>query len=142
MKLKNVMDRFQVKTKFPALRVGDTVRVHVRIEEGEKQRIQVFEGTIIRRKRGAGVASFTVRKVSYGVGVERIFPMQSPAIAKIEILQRGKARRSRLYFLRQRRGKRSALETTAYTDPGAELATEKVESSPAEPSEVRSIAAP
>ncbi len=83
---------------FPAFRVGDTVRVHVRIVEGDKERVQVFEGVVIRRRRGGNRGTFTVRKVSYGVGVERIFPYASPRLEKIEILARGKVCRARLYY--------------------------------------------
>ena len=85
--------------------IGDTVRVHVRIEEGEKSRTQVFEGTVIAIHRGSIRTSFTVRKVSYGVGVERIFPVNSPRIDKIEITMRGAVRRAKLYYLRERAGK-------------------------------------
>ncbi len=95
--------------QFPNFRVGDTVRVHVRIVEGEKERIQVFEGVTIRRKRGGNRGCFTVRKVSYGVGVERIFPFFSPRIEKIEVLMRGRVRRARLYYLRERTGKAARI---------------------------------
>ena len=95
----------------PPFRSGDAVRVHVKIREGEKERIQVFEGVVLRR-RGAGVsATFTVRKISYGVGVERVFPVESPAVTKVEIKSRGHVRRSRLYFLRERRGKKARLRS-------------------------------
>ncbi len=79
---------------------GDRVKVHVRIREGEKERVQVFQGTIIRKKNGTTDASFTVRKVSYGIGVERIFPTNSPAIDKIEVVEKGSVRRSKIYYLR------------------------------------------
>jgi large subunit ribosomal protein L19 len=93
-----------------SFRAGDQVRVHVRIVEGDKERIQVFEGVVIAiRGRGAR-ASFTVRKVSYGVGVERIFPLQSPSVDKIEVVSSGKVRRGKLYFLRQRTGKKARLK--------------------------------
>ena len=93
-----------------SFRSGDHVRVHVRIVEGEKERIQVFEGVIIGiRGRGAR-ASFTVRKVSYGVGVERIFPLQSPSVDKIEVVSSGKVRRAKLYYLRERTGKKARLK--------------------------------
>jgi len=95
----------------PPFRPGDTVRVHVNITEGDKQRIQVFEGVVIRR-RGAGCsATFTVRKLSYGVGVERIFPTESPAVTKVEIKSRGHVRRSRLYYLRGLTGKKARLRS-------------------------------
>ncbi len=95
----------------PPFRVGDTVRVHVKVREGEKERIQVFEGVVIRRRGGGASETFTVRKVSYGVGVERILPVQSPAVTKIEIKSRGHVRRSRLYYLRDLRGKKARLRS-------------------------------
>jgi large subunit ribosomal protein L19 len=93
----------------PEFRSGDTVRVHVRIKEGDKERVQVFEGVVLQRRRGGASASFTVRKVSYGVGVERIFPLQSPTIAKIEVKARGRVRRSRLTYLRELSGKAARI---------------------------------
>ena len=93
----------------PAFRVGDTVNVHFRIREGEKERVQVFKGVVIRKTRGGAGATFTVRKVSGGVGVERIFPLHSPRIEKLEITARGHVRRSRLYYLRDLRGKKARL---------------------------------
>ena len=99
-----------IKEANPAIRVGDVVKVHVKIREGERERIQVFEGTIIARK-GAGVSeTFTVRRVSYGVGVERVFPVNSPNVAKVETVRRGKVRRSKLYYLRDRVGKASKVK--------------------------------
>lgn len=95
----------------PPFRAGDTVRVHVNIREGEKQRIQVFEGVVLRRRGRGASETFTVRKVSYGVGVERIFPTESPSVSKIEIKSRGHVRRSRLYYLRALRGKKARLRT-------------------------------
>ena len=95
--------------KRPTFRVGDTVNVHFRIREGEKERIQIFKGVVIRKTRGGAGATFTVRKVSSGVGVERIFPLHSPRIEKIEIIARGHVRRSRLYYLRNLRGKKARL---------------------------------
>ncbi len=91
-------------------RPGDQVRVHVRISEGDKDRIQIFEGVVISRRGGGPGASFTVRKVSYGVGVERIFPLHSPAVQKIEVISGGKVRRAKLYYLRTRAGKAARLE--------------------------------
>ena len=101
----------QLRRDLPPFRTGDTVRVHVKIREGEKERIQVFEGVVLRRKKGGHTATFTVRKLSYGVGVERIFATESPTIAKLEIKQRGHVRRSRLYFLRQLTGKKARLRS-------------------------------
>jgi len=95
----------------PPFRPGDTVRVHVNITEGDKQRIQVFEGVVIRRRGHAASATFTVRKVSYGVGVERVFPVESPSVTKVEIKARGHVRRARLYYLRNLRGKKARLRT-------------------------------
>ena len=95
----------------PPFKAGDTVRVHVKIREGEKERTQVFEGVVIRRRRGGASATFTVRKVSYGIGVERIFPVESPAVQKVEIKSRGHVRRSRLYYLRELRGKKARLRS-------------------------------
>ena len=100
----------QLKAEVPDLQSGDLVRVHVKVSEGEKERIQVFEGVVIRRKRGSNRATFTVRKVSYGVGVERTFPIHSPAIDKIEVLSHGKVRRARLYYLRNLFGKAARIE--------------------------------
>jgi large subunit ribosomal protein L19 len=100
-----------LRRDLPPFRAGDTVRVHVKIREGEKERIQVFEGVVIRRKQGGDSATFTVRKLSYGVGVERIFPVESPVVTKLEIKQRGHVRRARLYYLRELRGKKARLRS-------------------------------
>jgi large subunit ribosomal protein L19 len=98
-----------VRKDLPAFRAGDTVRVHTKIKEGDKERIQVFEGVVIRHRRGDARAMFTVRKVSYGVGVERMFPVHSPRIDRIEVLGHGEVRRSRLYYLRNLAGKAARL---------------------------------
>lgn len=103
------LEKEQMRGDIPALRIGDTVKVHVKIREGDKERIQVFEGLVIRHHRGTMGATVTVRKVSYGVGVERIFPVHSPQIDRIEILRSGRVRRSRLYYLRQRVGKAARI---------------------------------
>ena len=95
---------------FPDFKSGDTVKVYVKIIEGQKARIQVFEGVVIRRRGESSRASFTVRKISYGIGVERTFPLHSPLIDKIEIITRGKVRRSRLYYLRGLRGKKARIK--------------------------------
>ena len=95
----------QLKNKIPELRVGNTVRVHVRIKEGNKERIQVFEGIIIKKQGGGVNATFTVRRISYGVGVEKTFLVHSPMIEKVELVRVGKARRAKLYYLRDRVGK-------------------------------------
>ncbi len=91
-------------------RPGDTVRVHVRIREGEKERIQVFEGVVIAMKNDGSRSAFTVRKVSYHVGVERVFPVHSPSVDKVEVVSSGKVRRAKLYYLRERRGKKARLK--------------------------------
>ena len=95
----------QLKNKIPELKVGDTVRVHVRIKEGNKERIQVFEGIIIKKQGGGLNATFTVRRISYGVGVEKTFLVHSPLLEKVEVVRVGKARRAKLYYLRDRIGK-------------------------------------
>jgi large subunit ribosomal protein L19 len=105
------LERESMRRDLPPFRPGDTVRVHVKIREGEKERIQVFEGVVIRRRGGGASGTFTVRKVSYGVGVERIFPVESRVVEKIEIKSRGHVRRSRLYFLRELRGKKARLRS-------------------------------
>ncbi|MCL6637213.1 MAG: 50S ribosomal protein L19 [Alicyclobacillus sp.] len=100
----------QLRTDIPAFRPGDTVRVHVKVREGQRERIQVFEGVVIRR-RGTGIsATYTVRKISYGVGVERTFPLHSPKIEKIEVVRRGKVRRAKLYYLRGLSGKAARIK--------------------------------
>ena len=105
MNILETIERESHRKDLPPFRSGDTVRVHVRVKEGDKERIQVFEGVVIRRRRGGASATFTVRKVSYGVGVERIFPIESPSVAKVEIKSRGHVRRAKLYYLSARRGK-------------------------------------
>ena len=100
----------QFRKDLPAMRAGDTVRVHTKIREGDKERIQVFEGVVIAYRRGQpGSSMFTVRKVSYGVGVERMFPVHSPRIDRIEVVSHGEVRRSRLYYLRDLQGKAARL---------------------------------
>ncbi|HJO39266.1 MAG: 50S ribosomal protein L19 [Vicinamibacterales bacterium] len=96
-------------TERPAMRSGDTVRVHVKVREGDKERVQVFEGVVIGQKRGGARASFTVRKVSFGQGVERIFPLHSPVIDRIEVVRSARVRRAKLYYLRALRGKAARL---------------------------------
>ncbi|MBR4858287.1 MAG: 50S ribosomal protein L19 [Clostridia bacterium] len=99
-----------LKSEVPAIEVGDTVKVSVKIREGDKERIQAFEGTVIAMK-GSGVsATFTVRRVSYGVGVERVFPVHSPNVAKVEVIRHGRVRRSKLYYLRNRVGKAAKVK--------------------------------
>ena len=104
----------QLKSQFPDFRPGDTVRVHQLILEGTKERVQVFEGVVTRRCGGGIAETFTVRKVSYNVGVERIYPLHSPRIARIEVKQRGHVRRARLYYLRELRGKAAKIRQAQY----------------------------
>ncbi|MGP4080253.1 50S ribosomal protein L19 [Pseudalkalibacillus sp. R45] len=108
--LLNDITKEQLKTDLPEFRAGDTVRIDVKVVEGTRERIQVFEGVVIKR-RGSGISeTFTVRKISYGVGVERAFPVHSPKIAKIEVVRHGKVRRAKLYYLRALRGKAARIK--------------------------------
>jgi len=110
----HVMDHIQkapLRRDLPPFQSGDTVRVHVRVTEGDKQRIQVFEGVVLRRRGRGRSATFTVRKISSGVGVERVFPIESPNVTKLEIKSRGHVRRARLYYLRGLRGKKARLRS-------------------------------
>lgn len=110
MDLMKIVEQDYLNKDLPSFRSGDTVRVHVRVVEGGRERTQVYEGTVIRR-RGSGVnETFTVRRVSYGVGVERTFPVHSPRLAKIEVMRKGRVRRSRLYYLRERVGKAARIK--------------------------------
>ena len=104
------LEKEQMRLDMPDFSPGDTVKVHVRIKEGDKERIQVFQGVVIRKRRGNTRATFTVRKITYGIGVERIFPFHSPSIDKIEIIKRGKVRRGKLYYLRKLRGKAARIK--------------------------------
>ena len=99
-----------LKSEVPAIEIGDTVKVHVKIRDGDKERIQLFKGTVIARK-GSGISeTFTVRRLSYGVGVERVFPLHSPNVAKVELVRHGRVRRSKLYYLRDRVGKAAKVK--------------------------------
>lgn len=100
----------QLRTDLPEFRPGDTVRVHAKVVEGSRERIQVFEGVVIKRQNGGIHETFTVRKISYGVGVERTFPLHSPRIDKIEVVRRGKVRRAKLYYMRNLRGKAARIK--------------------------------
>ena len=106
----DLAERSYLRTDVPDFRPGDTVRVHVRVVEGERERIQVFEGIVIRRRGSQLSETFTVRKISFGVGVERTFPVHSPMIANIEIATRGDVRRAKLYYLRSRVGKKAKVK--------------------------------
>ncbi|MGS7003553.1 50S ribosomal protein L19 [Staphylococcus aureus] len=109
-KLIEAVTKSQLRTDLPSFRPGDTLRVHVRIIEGTRERIQVFEGVVIKRRGGGVSESFTVRKISSGVGVERTFPLHTPKIEKIEVKRRGKVRRAKLYYLRSLRGKAARIQ--------------------------------
>ena len=109
--IQKVEDR-GLRSDLPEFRVGDSVRVHVKVREGEKERVQAFEGVVIKINRGSNRAAFTVRKISYGVGVERIFPLHSPRIDKLQVLSRSKVRRAKLYYLRGLSGKAARLDIT------------------------------
>ena len=100
----------QLKSDLPEIKIGSTVKVHVRIKEGEKERIQVYEGTVIAKNNSGIAETVTVRRISYGVGVERVFPVHSPMIAKIETVRKGKIRRAKLYYLRDRVGKAAKVK--------------------------------
>src|SRR6266545_3012873 len=105
----DALDAQSRRTDIPDFRAGDTLKVHARVVEGSRSRIQVFQGVVIRRQGGGLRETFTVRKVSFGVGVERTFPVHSPTIARIEVVTRGRVRRAKLYYLRERRGKRARI---------------------------------
>jgi len=136
-----------LRTDLPDLRPGDTVKVHVRVVEGNRERVQVFQGVVIRRSGGGIRETFTVRKISFGVGVERTFPLHSPSISKLELVQRGRVRRAKLYYLRDLRGKKArirerrvddvklaAIEAAAQ-EAAMETAAEEAESAVAEEAE-------
>ncbi len=109
----NVIERLekeQIRLDIPDFTSGDTVKVHVKIKEGEKERIQMFQGVVIKKTKGLAGARFTVRKISGGIGVERIFPLHSPSLSKIEVVTRGRVRRSKLYYLRDLRGKAARIK--------------------------------
>lgn len=110
MDLMKALRESQVKADRPEVAIGDLVRVHVKVKEGSRERIQVFEGTVIAKKHGGVEETFTVRRVSYGVGVEKIFPINSPIIDKVELVRHGKVRRAKLYYLRGRVGKAAKVK--------------------------------
>jgi large subunit ribosomal protein L19 len=114
MNLLQEITKDQLRNDIPAFRPGDTLRVYVKVIEGSRERIQMFEGVVIKRRGGGISESFTVRKISYGVGVERTFPLHSPRIDRIEVVRRGKVRRAKLYYLRDLRGKAARIEEERY----------------------------
>ncbi len=126
--MNGLIDRIEapyLKKDLPHIQIGDTVRVHTKIKEGEKERIQVFEGIVIRWKKGGLRASITVRKISHGVGVERIFPLHTPTIDKIEVKSHGQVRRARLYYLRDLSGKAARIKERSSTTGSATASSKK-----------------
>jgi len=109
MNVLEMLEKEQMRVDIPEFKSGDTVKVHVRIVEGQKQRLQVFQGVVIRKRNNQNRSTFTVRKISYGVGVERTFPLHSPVINKIDVVTKGRVRRSKLYYLRGLRGKKARI---------------------------------
>jgi len=110
MNVLDIVEQQQLRTDIPKFKPGDTLKVHVRIKEGDKERIQIFEGICIAMKHGGARATFTVRKMSFGHGVERIFPLHSPVIDKIELVRAGRVRRAKLYYIRELRGKAARIK--------------------------------
>lgn len=105
-----MLEKEQMRVDIPDFKPGDTIKVHAKIKEGDKERIQIFQGAVIRKRKGRTGATFTVRKISYGIGVERIFPLHSPTIDKIEIIAKGKVRRGRIYYMRKLKGKAARIK--------------------------------
>ncbi len=112
----DLVEKSYLRSDIPEFRPGDTVKVHVRVVEGNRERVQVFQGVVIRRQNGGLRETFTVRKISFGVGVERTFPVHSPSIAKLEVVSRGKVRRAKLYYLRELRGKKARIKERRLDD--------------------------
>lgn len=108
------IEREQLRTDRPDFRVGDTVRVYVKVVEGSRERLQAFEGTVMAKRNGSVRETFTVRRVSYGIGVERTFPLHSPRVDRIEVIRRGKVRRAKLYYLRDKVGKAAKIKEKAF----------------------------
>src|SRR2546421_9062002 len=118
----DLVEKPRLRDDLPDFRPGDTIRVHVRVAEAGRERIQVFQGVVISRRGGGLRETFTVRKISFGVGVERTFPLHAPTVARIEVLTRGRVRRAKLYYLRERRGKRARIRELRETAPAAPAA--------------------
>jgi large subunit ribosomal protein L19 len=149
----DLVEQSFLRSDIPEFRPGDTVKVHVRVVEGTRERVQVFQGVVIRRQNGGLRETFTVRKISFGVGVERTFPVHSPSIAKLELVTRGRVRRAKLYYLRDLRGKKARIKERRIDDAklaameaaavaAAEAAAEdESESEPDEPDEIVEIGA-
>ena len=119
------IEKQEMKSEVPEVRIGDTVRVHIRIVEGSKERVQIVEGVVIKMRGGANRKTITVRKISFGVGVERIFPLHSPRVEKVEIVKHARVRRAKLYFLRELRGKAARLKEIRTTPPKKEGKTKR-----------------
>lgn len=130
MNLVEQIEQAYLKKKIPDFKPGDTIRVFAKVKEGEKERLQPFEGVLLRSRGGGTKSTITVRKVSYGIGVERIFPLHSPIIDHIEIVQRGKSRQARLYYLRKLKGRKAKMEVEEFFGgtPGVEPVPQKEES--------------
>ncbi len=136
----DLVEKSQLRDDIPTFRPGDTVKVHVRVVEGTRERVQVFQGVVIGRQNGGLRETFTVRKISFGVGVERTFPVHSPSIAKLEVVTRGKVRRAKLYYLRELRGKKARIKERreAYAELAPAAAEELVED-PEEPTQAEVV---
>ena len=128
----DIIEKPRLRDDLPEFRPGDTVKVHVRVVEAGRERIQVFQGVVIRRSGGGLRETFTVRKISFGVGVERTFPVHSPSIARMEIVQKGRVRRAKLYYLRDLRGKRARIRERREATPAAAAPSSEPEPAPAE----------
>jgi large subunit ribosomal protein L19 len=129
------VEQQHIRADVPVFRAGDTVRIHTKISEGDKERIQVFEGVVIRRREGRNRSTFTVRKVSYGVGVERIFPTHSPRIEKVEVVTAGKVKRARLFYLRELKGRAARInrEEQGLEGESGQIAPQEAEAQEAPP---------
>ncbi|HSE83541.1 MAG TPA: 50S ribosomal protein L19 [Thermodesulfobacteriota bacterium] len=125
MNIIHEVEKSNMKTDLPEFRAGDTVAVHYRIKEGERERIQVFEGVVIAKKGGGARETFTVRKISYGIGIERIFPLHSPLVQTIEVKRRGRVRRAKLYYLRGRSRKASRIKEKTTFDKEKQAETKE-----------------
>jgi large subunit ribosomal protein L19 len=137
----DLVEKPRLRDDLPEFRPGDTVKVHVRVVEAGRERIQVFQGVVIRRQNGGLRETFTVRKISFGVGVERTFPMHSPSVSKIEVVQRGRVRRAKLYYLRELRGKKARIRERREA-PGKAAEVAEVDEQPvAEAEDLEPVAA-
>ncbi len=134
----NRLDRVQrslMKKSLPTFEIGDTVRVHVKVTEGDKERIQVFEGVVIGRKGSQNTETFKVRKISYGVGVERVFPIHSPTVTRVDVVRQGKVRRAKLYYLRAKKGKDAKVMEREFSQERPQATAAEAGTAGAEPDE-------